>query len=227
MPIVVQGAYLVDLKAESQRNQDLTQQLAGQKAKVKEANGKLKQLQKDHARLLERKLEADRRVTTLQQKLQQLRQRRDAAGSSNNGSGSRSSANGMHAVNTSASGGIAGSGNAGASSRSIGIACKAQPSLLGSFRATSGLQGQQWPGDVQQQASLSQSASMQWPTLQQQQQQPQQQQQQPVVSREVAATEGVSAAFSAEQHARMAAEAKVGFVQWHFSTLGCYYRSLV
>lgn len=74
-PCVMQGAYVVDLKAETQRNHELSEQLAASKVKYKEASSKLKQLQRDHARLLDRKLEGDRRVSTLQQKVQDLKRK--------------------------------------------------------------------------------------------------------------------------------------------------------
>lgn len=65
----------MDVKAETQRNHELSEQLAASKAKYKEASSKLKQLQRDHARLLDRKLEGDRRVSTLQQKVQDLKRK--------------------------------------------------------------------------------------------------------------------------------------------------------
>jgi hypothetical protein len=206
----------MDLKAETQCNQEVAQQLAGQKAKFKEANGKLRQLQKDHARLLERKLEADRRVTTLQHKVQQLRQKRDGGklGSNSSSSGSKSIANGLRAGDASASGGSgsAGNGITGASSRSMGSTCEAQPSLLGgNFRGTSGPQAQQQAAaaDMQQQAAMPPPEPMQWPTQQQQQQQQQPRAVAAVLEGD-AGTGDVTAAFTAEQHALRAAEAKVG-----------------
>jgi hypothetical protein len=75
--------YLLDLKTETQHNHELSQQLSCLKSKLKEITAKLKQLQKDHARLLDRKLEGDRRIGTLQQKLQQLKQQK--GGSSGGG----------------------------------------------------------------------------------------------------------------------------------------------
>lgn len=74
----------MDLKAETQRNQELSQQLTATKARCKETSTKLKQLQKDHGRLLDKKLEGDRRVAALQHKLQESR--RNTSGSSANAS---------------------------------------------------------------------------------------------------------------------------------------------
>jgi chromosome segregation ATPase len=77
-PKTPQGTYILDLKAEAQRSHELTQQMTALKAKHKETTSKHKQLQRDHARLLDRKLEGDRRVGSLQQKLQQLRSSKQA-----------------------------------------------------------------------------------------------------------------------------------------------------
>lgn len=106
----LQGSYILDIKAETQRNHDLSQQLASFKAKLKEATSKHKQLQRDHARLLDRKLEGDRRVGSLQQKLQQLRTNKQAGGQSSSSAAAAATAGPRRGyVGSGSSGGFPGS----------------------------------------------------------------------------------------------------------------------
>lgn len=119
-PKTVQGSYILDLKAETQRNHDLSQQIASFKAKLKEATSKHKQLQRDHARLLDRKLEGDRRVGSLQQKLQQLRTNKQA--------GEQSSSSAAAAAAAGPVRGFAGSGSSAGlpgSSQAVGFSAAA------------------------------------------------------------------------------------------------------
>jgi hypothetical protein len=87
---LTQASFAKDLKDEAQRHKELCQQHGKLEEKHREVATKLRRLQRDHARLLDRKLECDRRITSLQQQLQQRKQQ--ASGSQAGGGGAKSSA---------------------------------------------------------------------------------------------------------------------------------------
>lgn len=130
----LQGSYILDIKAETQRNHDLSQQLALLKAKLKEATSKHKQLQRDHARLLDRKLEGDRRMGSLQQKLQQLRTNKQAGGQSSSSAAAAAAAAagpGQGFIGSGSSGGFPGSSSqAGFSGAASGAVAAEQQARL-------------------------------------------------------------------------------------------------
>lgn len=66
-----QAAYAADLKSEAQRYTELQQTHEQLQQSHTETAGKLKRLHRDHTRLLDRKLECDRRITSLQFKLKE------------------------------------------------------------------------------------------------------------------------------------------------------------
>lgn len=101
------------MKTEVQRNHELTQQLTTLKSKLKESTSKHKQLQKDHARLLDKKLEGDRRINTLQQKLQQLKSNGRNNSSSAGGSAAAAAASGAGSLSEGFRQGSGGGGDAG------------------------------------------------------------------------------------------------------------------